>query len=126
MSAQTVLQNVNSLVSGLKQVQEEIKHYRALGTRPGDQFITVMQQFVSETTPSVDALKDMGATVDSELRSLLSYYGENPDSPEAPKPEDFFGLIASFSSSLQVRDMNFYLLTKLSRSFSTEMRSRGA
>lgn len=44
----------------------------------------------------------MSTTVDKELKSLLSYYGENPESPEAPKPEDFFGLVASFSSSLQV------------------------
>jgi hypothetical protein len=45
----------------------------------------------------------MGMTIDEELKALLVYYGENPNSPEAPKPEDFFGLIASFSSSLQVR-----------------------
>ena len=44
----------------------------------------------------------MGAALVKELHSLLAYYGENPDSPNAPKPEDFFGLIASFSSSLQV------------------------
>jgi hypothetical protein len=43
----------------------------------------------------------MGSALEGELRSLLAYYGENPDSPDAPKPEDFFGLIASFSSSLQ-------------------------
>lgn len=44
----------------------------------------------------------MGAMVESEIRLLMNYYGESPDSPEAPKPEDFFALIASFSSSLQV------------------------
>jgi hypothetical protein len=43
----------------------------------------------------------MGTALEGELRSLLAYYGENPDSPDAPKPEDFFGLVASFSSSLQ-------------------------
>ena len=44
----------------------------------------------------------MGNTAEEELRSVLIYYGENPDSPETPKHEDFFGLIVSFSSSLQV------------------------
>jgi hypothetical protein len=44
----------------------------------------------------------MSAMLDKELKSLLSYFGEDPTSPEAPKPEDLFGLIASFSSSLQV------------------------
>ncbi len=49
----------------------------------------------------VDSLKNMATSLDNELRSLLAFYGEQPDSPEAPKPEDFFGLILSFSSSLQ-------------------------
>ncbi|PPQ84655.1 hypothetical protein CVT24_006861 [Panaeolus cyanescens] len=101
VSASTVLQNVNSLVSGLNQVQEEVKHISALGNRSGDHFVAVMRRFISETTPSVEALKNMGDTVDKELKSLLLYYGEKQDGPEAPKPEDFFGLIASFSSSLQ-------------------------
>ena len=49
----------------------------------------------------VDSLKNMATSLDNELRSLLAFYGEQPDSPEAPKAEDFFGLILSFSSSLQ-------------------------
>lgn len=52
-------------------------------------------------TAIVDSLKNMGTSLDTELRSLLTFYGEDPSSPEAPKPEDFFGLILSFSSSLQ-------------------------
>jgi diaphanous 1 len=43
----------------------------------------------------------MSASLESELHSMLAFFGENPDSPEAPKSEDFFGLILSFSSSLQ-------------------------
>lgn len=61
-----------------------------------------MKPFIFQETPTVDALKNMGGALSKELRSLLVYYGENPDSPDAPKPEDFFNLIASFSSSLQV------------------------
>ncbi len=52
-------------------------------------------------TSVVDSLKNMGTSLDTELRSLLSFYGEDPSSPDAPKSEDFFGLILSFSSSLQ-------------------------
>ena len=54
-------------------------------------------------SPSVDALKNMATALDNELRSLLSFYGENPEAQDAPKPEEFFSLILSFSSSLQVR-----------------------
>ena len=46
----------------------------------------------------------MGAKVDEELRALLRYYGEQPDAgADSLKPEDFFGLIMSFASALQVR-----------------------
>lgn len=54
-----------------------------------------------QTNSVVDSLKHMASSLDNELRSLLTFYGETPDSPEAPKPEDFFGLVLSFSSSLQ-------------------------
>ncbi|KAJ3780841.1 hypothetical protein GGU10DRAFT_132917 [Lentinula aff. detonsa] len=68
---------------------------------PNDKFVSIMQPFILQANPSVEALKTMAVTVDTGLRSLLAYFGENPDSPEAPKSEDFFGLILSFSSSLQ-------------------------
>ena len=63
----------------------------------------VYQPFVKTISPSVDALKNMATALDNELRSLLAFFGENPEAQDAPKPEDFFGLILSFSSSLQVR-----------------------
>jgi hypothetical protein len=61
-----------------------------------------VQPFVEQVTGSIHALTSMSTALDKELKSLLTYYGEDPASPEAPKPEDFFGLVASFSSSLQV------------------------
>ncbi|KAF8827104.1 hypothetical protein HHX47_DHR5001082 [Lentinula edodes] len=88
-SVQTTVQAVNSLVTGLNQVKNETSELKRLrDIRPNDH-------------PGVEALKTMAVTVEAGLRSLLAYYGENPDSPEAPKSEDFFGLILSFSSSLQ-------------------------
>ena len=62
----------------------------------------ITKPFILEKTSTIDALKNMGGALSKELHSLLIYYGENPDSPEAPKPEDFFNLVVSFSSSLQV------------------------
>ena len=60
------------------------------------------QPFIQSVGGSVDALDKMSASVEAELKTLLAFFGEKADSPEAPKPEDFFGLILSFSSSLQV------------------------
>jgi diaphanous 1 len=57
---------------------------------------------VQDVKDNITSLKKAGTTLEAELRSLLAYYGENADSTEAMKPEDFFGLIMSFSSSLQV------------------------
>ncbi|KAJ4496810.1 formin homology 2 domain-containing protein [Lentinula lateritia] len=101
-SVQTTVQAVNSLVTGLNQVKNETSELKRLrDIRPNDQFVQIMQPFISQVSPGVEALKTMAVTVEAGLRSLLAYYGENPDSPEAPKSEDFFGLILSFSSSLQ-------------------------
>ena len=57
---------------------------------------------MDQVGPSVVAVKKMSVAVEEELRSLLLYFGEQPDSPDTAKPEDFFALIQSFSSSLQV------------------------
>ena len=121
VSFQSIIQAVNSLVVGLSEAQEEIIRLTTPGApQPGDCFVEVMQvlmfntpcivlsfssfaqPFVLQVTPTVEALKKMGASVDAEMRSLLVYYGENPDGPDAPKPEDFFALVLAFSSSLQV------------------------
>lgn len=45
----------------------------------------------------------MGTSVDKDLHSLLAYYGEASDSTDGAKPEDFFALIMTFSSALNVR-----------------------
>jgi len=100
------------LVMGLQQVNDEIKKLGLLGSIPSDdQFIPVMKKFSLDANDSVGALKKMGQSLDSELRSLLAYYGETPNKIDALKPEDFFGLILTFSSSLQkaaveVRDIS--------------------
>ncbi len=61
----------------------------------------ITKPFILEKTLTVDALKNMGGALGKEVHSLLVYYGENPDSPEAPKPEDFFNW--SFLSLLHCR-----------------------
>lgn len=105
----------------MKHVTEEIRVLQGTPRAQNDRFLAVMQvrnrtcplngvgligdcqPFVKRVGPSVDALKNMATALDNELRLLLSFYGENPEAQDAPKPEEFFGLILSFSSSLQVR-----------------------
>jgi len=64
--------------------------------------LSYLKLFIIQKTFAVEILTKMGKAVGAELQSLLMYYGERPDSPEAPKPEDFFSLVVSFSTSLQV------------------------
>ena len=51
----------------------------------------------------------MSASLDAELKALLAFYGETADGPEATKPEEFFGMILSFSSSLQASGISVNL-----------------
>lgn len=44
----------------------------------------------------------MASALESELQSLFSYYGESTETAEVVKAEDFFGMISSFATSLQV------------------------
>ena len=47
----------------------------------------------------------MSSSVESTLKNLLTYFGENPDGKDSMKPEDLFALVASFSSDLQVQSL---------------------
>lgn len=118
LSVQTVLQSVSTLITGLDQVKIEIDTIKgAPNQSPDDKFVTVMSPFVEHVSEGVQALKMMSKAVEDELQALLLYFGEKADSADAPKPEDLFSLILSFSSSLQVSisfDVLFtpYLITQ--------------
>jgi len=60
-----------------------------------------MEPFIVQVRPTVANLKVSGQALDSELKSLMEYYGESVEGSDATKPEDFFGMIMSFSSALQ-------------------------
>lgn len=113
------MQTLSVLVSGFEQVKEEVRSVKPATDR--DHFVKVMQAsilpysasinltdtlfiqpFVAEFHPSIEALRKMGEALDADLRTLLMYYGEVAEGPDARRPEDFFGLVLSFSSALQV------------------------
>jgi diaphanous 1 len=102
VSFQTVSQAVQSAIASRAKVEAEIQLMKQLRhPSANDQFVTVMQQFIVQVSGSVEALKEFAASVENDLRSLFSYYGESFDSTDSLKPEEFFGMICSFSSSLQ-------------------------
>jgi len=100
VSVQTVSAAANTIVVGFNQVKEEIQALKGSKV-PGDMFIQVMEPFIRDVDQAVTALKEATIAMDGELKSLLAYFGEAPESTDGTRPEDFFGLIMSFSSALQ-------------------------
>jgi diaphanous 1 len=120
VSVSGLMTSISTLVSGLNHIQAEVKRAREARVLPShDRFVDVVevspptrrityliehcQPFLIKERVTVDAMSKLGDVLEADLRNLLNYYGEAPDSPDSPKPEDFFALILSFSSSLQVR-----------------------
>ncbi|KAF8138924.1 hypothetical protein EV363DRAFT_1315171 [Boletus edulis] len=97
ISFQSVSQAVQSAITSRAKVEAEIQLMKQLrDPSANDQF-----RFIVQASDTVEALKELTASVENDLRSVYSYYGESFDSPDSLKPEDFFGMICSFSSSLQ-------------------------
>jgi len=101
VSVLTVMATIQSLINGLSIVKEELARTQNAPQVQGDRFVYVMQPFVVASTPTVEAIKKMSASLSDELKALLSFYGEVAEGPDATKPEDFFAMILSFSSSIQ-------------------------
>ncbi|KAF9969444.1 hypothetical protein BGZ73_008202, partial [Actinomortierella ambigua] len=99
VSVQSLLATIQSQVNGMKLVEEEIKTLSQLKQVPAnDKFVQVMQDFVAANEQGVAMLTEAGQTLEQDLKKLLAYYGE--DSVNT-KPEDFFGMLVSFSTMLQ-------------------------
>ncbi|CAG8602439.1 5422_t:CDS:2, partial [Paraglomus occultum] len=78
--------------------------------------------FVDDAEPKVASIRDRATKLDEELKQLLVYYGEDPS---VTKPEDFFGLIVSFASSLaKARKDNEELRRKAEKERENQVSSR--
>ncbi len=101
VSVQIILQTIHGLTQGLERVAEEVSVTKSSPKQTGDLFIHVMEPFIVQARPTVDNLKVSGQALESELKSLMAYYGESTEGSDATKPEDIFGVIMTFSSALQ-------------------------
>lgn len=77
------------------QTEIDLALRRSSDTR--DRFLPAMQAFVVQATPAIDALKATTATLESDLRDLLTFFGEDP---ATVKPEDVFSTVNNFAHSL--------------------------
>jgi len=100
VSVQTVTASVQAIRLGMEQVRKEMLVARkaASAAASNDRFAVVMEAFVKHASPVVEAVGEESKAMEASLRSLLAYYGEDDSKTTS---EDFFGLVMSFSSSLQ-------------------------
>ncbi|KAF9909163.1 hypothetical protein EC991_009073 [Linnemannia zychae] len=99
ISVPTLMNSCNSLVTGMNQIREEIRVLRRIRiSPPNDHFIDVMEKFVDTNEEGIQKIVELGQGLEQDLKRLLIFYGEDPVNT---KPEDFFGMLVSFSAMLQ-------------------------
>jgi len=108
VSVQIILQTIHGLTQGLERVVEEVTTVKSSPKQTGDLFVRIMEPFVAQVRPIVENLKVSGQALDSELKSLMAYYGESTEGSDVTKPEDIFGMVMSFSSALQKAAMEMH------------------
>ncbi|KAF9304280.1 hypothetical protein BGZ74_001919 [Mortierella antarctica] len=110
ISVPTLMNTVNSFVAGMNQIREEIRVLRRIRiSPPNDQFEAIMEKFVEDSEEGIQQIMATGQQLEQDLKQLLIFYGEDPVNT---KPEDFFGMIVSFSSMLQKSQMENEAMAK--------------
>ncbi|KAG0366943.1 hypothetical protein BGZ54_004660 [Gamsiella multidivaricata] len=110
ISVQTLMNSINSLVAGMNQIREEVRVLRRIRiSPPNDFFIEVMEKFVDANEEGIQKIVEVGQGLEQDLRQLLLFYGEDPANM---KPEDFFGMLVSFSTMLQKSQLENEALAK--------------
>ncbi|KAG0276555.1 hypothetical protein BGZ95_007390 [Linnemannia exigua] len=99
ISVPTLMNSCNSLIAGMNQIREEIRVLRHIRiSPPNDCFIDIMEKFADANEEGIQKIVELGQGLEQDLKKLLIFYGEDPVNT---KPEDFFGMLVSFSTMLQ-------------------------
>ncbi|CAG8598416.1 20441_t:CDS:2, partial [Rhizophagus irregularis] len=98
ISVITLIASVNELTNGIDSIKEEIDNMKNLQIKQqNDYFVKIMEEFVKKAESTILDMQDTTQNLEENLKQLLIYYCEDP---VATKPEEFFGMIVSFGSSL--------------------------
>ncbi|PWN41049.1 hypothetical protein IE81DRAFT_315743 [Ceraceosorus guamensis] len=98
LSTQSIMASITALLGGHEQVRTEADVLQRIPISPaGDRFLSATGVFLTTTTSQVRALRSAGDSIQNDLVRLVAYYG---DDPAVVKPEEFFGLVASFGQAL--------------------------
>lgn len=97
-----MVKDYNELRSGLqKLIQELDAHYGPDYQAPeGDNFASVMRTFRDQALEKFEELEVRYTSMDVAYKDAVAFYGENP---AEMKPDEFFGIFKTFTSSWEVR-----------------------
>lgn len=102
-----MVKDYNEIRVGLQKLIEELEnHYDEDFEAPdGDNYAQVMRNFRNEAIEKFEELEVRYTSMDVAYRDVVSYYGENPDQM---KPDEFFGIFKTFTSSWEVSCIGFF------------------
>ncbi|OCF43807.1 hypothetical protein I317_02411 [Kwoniella heveanensis CBS 569] len=66
-----------------------------------DDLHSLLNEFLNSSTPQIEQLKTTHQRIKSDLTALLQYFGQNSDQNFETSAEELFGLLSSFSRSLE-------------------------
>jgi cytokinesis protein len=97
-----MVKDYNEIRSGLQKLIQELEtHYDDDYESPdGDNFVQVMKNFRDDAIEKFEELEVIYTSMDVAYRDVVGYYGENPDQM---KPDEFFGIFKTFTSSWEVK-----------------------
>lgn len=96
-----MIKEYNELRTGLKSLSDEINnHYKEdMEFEEGDNFATIMREFRSMSVSRFEELEVRYTSMDVAYKDVVVYFGEDP---EAMKPDEFFSIFKTFTSSWEV------------------------
>ncbi|GAB6020602.1 hypothetical protein CHUAL_003278 [Chamberlinius hualienensis] len=85
--------DINSLRSGLKEIEKELEFHRKQSLVPGDRFVPVMKEFITTAMYNFSELEDSFIDMKVRYEKAAKLFGEDPTTMQ---PDEFFGIFDSF------------------------------
>jgi hypothetical protein len=105
-----LIKEYNELRSGLQLILEETKRQNTKKDKnlsPDDQYYKSISEFQEEAIKKFDELEVRYTSMDIAYKDVVTFFGENA---AEMKPDEFFGVFKTFTSSWEVRVNRFLCL----------------
>lgn len=104
VTIQDLIKDYNELRVGLQKLTHELdRHYTEDNDQEeiaaNDRFVEVMTSFRDYAIEKFDQLEVRYTSMDVAYKDVVTYFGENP---RDMKPDEFFGIFKTFTSSWEV------------------------